>query len=54
MQQEESGRIGEMERKGPEEKCNLLFVTGMNSAAGRRAVINANVCGSVRERPAGH
>ncbi|XDV17497.1 hypothetical protein PO909_023345 [Leuciscus waleckii] len=26
MQQDESGRIGEMERKGPEEKCNLLFV----------------------------
>lgn len=54
MQQEESGRIGEMERKGPEEKCNLLFVAGMNSAAGRRAVINANVCSSVRARPPGH
>lgn len=54
MQQDESGRIGEMERKGPEEKCNLLFVAGMNSAAGHRAVINANVCSSVRARPPGH
>lgn len=54
MQQDESGRIGEMERKGPEEKCNLLFVAGMNSAAGHRAVIYANVCSSVRARPPGH
>lgn len=54
MQQEERGRIEEMERKGPEEKCNLLSVAGMNSTAGRRAVINANVCSWVRARPPGH
>lgn len=44
MQQGEREKQRKMERKEAE-KCNLLFVGGMNSAAGRGLVINANVCG---------